>query len=725
MTKEEIKKRIEKLSKEIDRLRYLYHVKDDPAISDTVYESLMKELVDLEKKHPELKLATSPSQRIGGEVLDKFDKVSHKNKQWSFDDIFDFEGLEKWEEKVLRLWNKQQPTSDKKSLFRVADDMPLQYACELKIDGLKIILNYKKGKLVQAATRGDGVIGENVTANIRTIKSIPLELSEEIDLVAVGEIWLGKKELEKINKDRKKNSEAEFANARNAAAGSIRQLDTSVAASRNLDAFIYDVDYIRLRNRNLEPKTQIDELEKLERLGFKVNPHFKLCKDIEEIEKFYQKWIRQKDKEDYEIDGMVIKINSRNVQEALGYTGKSPRWGVAYKFPAERTTTKIENIIVQVGRTGALTPVAHLTPVRVAGSLVSRATLHNEDEIRRLDIRIGDTVVIQKAGDIIPEVVDVVKNLRTGKEKKFQMFKKCPVCGGDVRRQAIDSNRQETRGKRQEKNNKTLSHISNDMSLEMSAAHYCINPKCFAVETKKIIHFISKKGFNIEGLGDKIIEQLVQEGLISDFADIFELKKGDLETLERFAEKSADNLVEAIKNSKKIKLKKFLFSLGIRYIGEETATLVSNQAGFVTKGKITNLRYLADYFSKVDEEKWEEIDGIGKKAAESLAKWFATDKNLELLRRMDQLGIIIVVSKKDKSSHKLKEKTFVLTGKLPNFTREQIKDMIRKEGGKISSSISKKTDYLIAGHSPGSKYQKAQKLGVRVVDEKKFLDLVK
>lgn len=701
MTKKEAKKRIEKLSKEIDRHRYLYHVLDDPSISDEIYDSLMEELIELEEAHPEFKSSTSPSKRIGGEVLDKFEKVRHRNKQWSFDDVFDFEGLKKWEEKTLRLINKKIDSKKLPTYQTDGEDKThkLDYCCELKIDGLKIILTYKKGKLVQAATRGDGVTGENVTANIKTIRSIPLELNEEIDLVAVGEIWLGKGELDKINKNRKKKGEAEFANTRNAAAGSIRQLDTKVAASRKLNSFIYDIDF----SENF-PDTQIEELEKLRNLGFKVNPFFKLCKNIDEIEEFYNSWSEKRGKEDYEIDGMVIKINSKKIQEALGYTGKSPRWGIAYKFPAEKTTTKVEDIVVQVGRTGALTPVAHLTPVRVAGSVVSRATLHNEDEIRRLDVRIGDTVVIQKAGDVIPEVVDVVKNLRSGKEREFNMPSKCPICGGEVKREKV------THGARKQ---------------EESAAHYCKNPKCFAVEIQKIIHFVSKKGFNIDGLGDKIVEQLVQEGLIGNVADIFELKKGDLEALERFAEKSADNLVEAIEASKKIALEKFLFSLGIRYVGEETATLVSSKLGLISKIKIKDLDDLAGVFSKTQEEKWEEIDGIGEKAAGSLVSWFADENNLNLLRKMNELGVKIILPKKESSNYKLEGKTFVLTGKLPNFTRDQIKDMIRKEGGKVSSSISKNTDYLVSGDDPGSKYEKARKLGVSVVDENKFLDLLK
>ncbi|MDY0302747.1 MAG: hypothetical protein RBR98_03055, partial [Candidatus Moranbacteria bacterium] len=452
---ENIRQKIEKLRKEVDKHRYLYHVLDRPEIEDSVFDSLLEELINLEEAHPEFYSLTSPSQRVGGEVLDKFRKVKHSFRQWSFDDIFDFDGLLKWEEKIAKMLFKKGIDFSKEEL---------KYCVELKIDGLKIILEYQRGKLLQAATRGDGVIGEDVTGNIKTIQSIPLELTQETNLIAVGEVWLGKKELEKINQERQKNNEAPFANTRNAAAGSIRQLDPKVVARRKLDSFFYDIEGVGINNIQysisnedtkikqenklalslrgipkqsppilngfVEVETQIDELELLKKMGFKVNPYHRACKTIKEIEDFYQQWISKRDGENYDLDGIVIKVNSKKYQDLLGYTGKAPRWGVAYKFPAQKVTTVIEDIFVQVGRTGALTPVAHLRPVRVAGSVVSRATLHNEDEINRLDIRIGDTVIIQKAGDIIPEVVGVLKNLRTGREKKFKMPQKCPVCGG-------------------------------------------------------------------------------------------------------------------------------------------------------------------------------------------------------------------------------------------------------------------------------------------------------
>ena len=565
MDKNQVKIRIEKLSQEINKIRYQYHVLDRPDVTDEVYDSLTKELRELEEKFPDLKLPDSPTQRIGGAPLEKFQKVKHRVRQWSFDDVFDFSELQKWEEKVKRLVEKNPLLNTEK----------LEYICEIKIDGLKIILNYENGVFVQGATRGDGLIGEDATENIKTIYSVPLKLSLPVDLVAVGECWLSKSELERINNERKKQGEPLFANSRNVAAGSIRQLDPKVAASRKLDSFVYDIDHItyNMKHETKEdeiPKTQMEELILLEKLGFKVNQERKLCKNIEEIQKFYESWKNRKDKEDYGIDGIVIKINSRVIQDALGYTGKSPRWGVAYKFPAEKVTTVIEDIKIQVGRTGALTPVAHLRPVVVAGSTVSRATLHNEDEINRLDTRIGDTVVIRKAGDVIPEVVEVLKDLRTGEERKFKMPTVCPICGSAVMREAISEKKKET-----------------------SSATYCKNKKCFAQEKEKIIHFVSKKGFNIDGLGERIVEQLMNEGLVSNFSDIFELTKGDLEPLERFAEKSAENLIEAIEKSKKITLPKFLFALGIRHAGEETAVLIAK--AIKTEFPISNFQIISNF----------------------------------------------------------------------------------------------------------------------------------
>jgi DNA ligase (NAD+) len=750
--KQTIKNRVKKLSDEINKRRYEYHVLDNPEISDEVFDSLMKELREIEEKYPDLRQPDSPTQRVGGKPLDKFQKVRHRVRQWSFDDVFDYEELKKWEEKVKRMIEKIK-TSPQSSPFQGEEEkrergggFEIEYVCEVKIDGLKIVLTYENGILVQAATRGDGVIGEDVTSNIKTIYSVPLKLNYPVDCVAVGECWLSKSELERINKTRKKKGEALFANSRNAAAGSIRQLDPKIAASRRLDSFIYDLDYLEISKiENLPlwkrgtkgdlkgkisfsnpsvpsghlpflkgeesdfPETQMEELELLKKLGFKVNEHHKLCKNVEEIQKFYEEWTDKKSKEDYGIDGVVIKINSVAIQKALGYTGKSPRWGVAYKFPAEKATTIIEDIKVQVGRTGALTPVAYLRPVLVDGSNVSRATLHNEDEIKRLDIKIGDTVVIRKAGDVIPEVVEVIKNLRTGKEKKFHMPKICPICGGEVRRENLEV---------QPLSTKTTKR---GWTSKISAATYCLNKKCFAVEKERVIHFVSKKGFNIDGLGEKIVEQFLSEGLISNVADIFELKKGDLEPLERFAEKSADNLVISIENSKKIELPKFLYALGIRHSGEETAVLIARN--------LEKLRSLGDIirdFPKISVEKWTNIKGIGEKSAESLVEWFSDKNNIKLLEKMKNSGVELVRmdSGAARENGKLTGKTFVLTGELESFTRDEAKDMIRKAGGDVSSSVSKNTDYVVVGENPGSKYEKAKELGVKIIAEEEFKKLL-
>ncbi|MFA6285503.1 MAG: NAD-dependent DNA ligase LigA [Parcubacteria group bacterium] len=718
--KKEAKSRIEKLRREIDRFRYEYHVLDRPEVSDEIFDSLMRELRQLEEKYPEFRSADSPSQRIGGEPLKKFEKVRHAHRQWSLDDAFSLEEIRKWEEKLLRLLAKRQdstfPLSDKSSSSSRLNLSP-EYCAEIKIDGLKIILTYKKGLLFQAATRGDGAIGENVTEQVKTIQSVPLKLSEPIDITVVGEAWMKKSDLEKTNKARMKEDLLPFANSRNAAAGSIRQLDPKITAKRKLDSFIYDIEEMKFpisnfqfpiksqnrKSKSKTPETQIEELQILQRLGFKVNPNYKPCKDLNEVQKLFESWEDKRNKQDYGIDGLVIKINDNNLQRELGYTGKSPRWAVAYKFVPEKVTTIVEEIKVQVGRTGALTPVAHLRPVLVAGSTVSRATLHNEDEIKRLDVRIGDTVVIHKAGDVIPEVVEVLKNLRTGKEKKFHMPTRCPICGGGVRRETIKT------GKKGEE----------------SAAHYCQNKKCFAIEKENIIHFVSRKGFDIEGMGEKIVEQLMNEGLVSNFADIFELKTGDLEPLERFAEKSADNLVKSIEKAKKIEFPKFLYALGIRHVGEETTHLVTQNIKHVAQEKVQNISDIISVFPRISVDDWLNIKGIGEKSAKSLIEWFNDKNNIDLLRKMLKLDVEVKIPVLHVVSHILQGKSFVLTGELESMSRDEAKEKIRMLGGNVSSSVSKNTDYVVVGKNPGSKYDKARELGVKIIDEKGFIGLVK
>jgi len=685
----QVKNRIEKLRRQIDEMRYQYHVLDKPDVDDVVYDSLTRELRELEEKYPEFKSATSPTVRIGGEALDRFKKVHHQVRQWSLQDAFDFEEVKDWEEKIQRILDKEKIT-DK-----------LDYCCEVKIDGLKIILTYKDDEFVQAATRGDGVIGEEVTAQIKTIQSIPLQLTplltpplirggevkrRGMDITVVGEAWLNKEQLAKINAERKKKGEPEFANSRNAAAGSIRQLDPKITAERRLDSFVYDVDAIKGKF----PETQIEELCLLEKLGFKVNKEYRHCKNLADIQKMHDEWAKKKDKQPYGIDGLVIKVNSKKLQDILGYTGKAPRWALAYKFNPEKVTTVVEDITVQVGRTGALTPVAHLRPVQVAGTTVSRATLHNEDEIARLGVKIGDTVVVHKAGDIIPEVVEVLKKMRTGKEKKFIMPKVCPICGSAVERRAGE------------------------------AATYCTNKKCFAQELEKIIHFVSKKGMNIEGLGDKIVEQLLNEGLIKDGADIYYLTAGDLEPLERFAEKKAQNIINSIGQSRTVELPKLLYALGIRHVGEETAILLAQ--------KILDFRLqildLIHTIQNISLKELQSIEGIGEIVGQSVFHWFQDKNNVEFLERLQSGGVKIANHKSQIINLKLSGKTFVLTGTLSSLTRDEAKDKIRALGGDVSSSVSKNTDYVVAGEEPGSKYDKAKKLGVKIIRKKEFLSMI-
>lgn len=699
MEKREVEKRIAVLVKEIDTHRHAYHVLDAPVISDEAYDSLLRELEDWEEKFPELRSLSSPTLRVGGEPLKRFEKVKHAMRQWSFDDVFDFEELKAWDQKLRRLLKKQSEEGDIKTKGYTSAseagklETDIEYVCELKIDGLKIILTYEKGVFVQGATRGDGSIGENVTENLRTIQSVPLVLHEPIDVMVVGEAWLSEQELVRINTERKGKKEALFANPRNAAAGAIRQLDSKVTASRKLDSFIYDVDKIVSRI----PETQIDELVTLKRLGFKVNEHYRLCKTVEAIEDYYLEWSEKRHSLPYGLDGIVIKVNQRNFQETLGYTGKSPRFGIAYKFPAEQATTVVEDIQVQIGRTGVLTPVAHLRPVRIAGSVVSRATLHNFDEIKRLGVRIGDTVILQKAGDVIPEILGVIESLRMGNEKVVEEPETCPLCGERVKRLTVSTD-------------------------ELSAALYCTNTRCFAVEREKLIHAVSKKGLDIPGMGEKIVEQLMNEGLIKDMADIFALTVGDLAPLDRFADKSAEKLSVSIERAKRIPLQKFLFALGIRHVGEETADLIAQGifGCFTSKSRQAQIKTLSDiteWFPRVTKEEWMAIKGIGEKSAESLVEWFGDAAHQELFETLEKEGVIIILPEKKRAEQIWNGVTFVLTGELTAFTRDEAKAMIKEKGGIVTSSVSRKTDYVVAGENPGSKLDNAKKLGVKIIDE--------
>ncbi len=663
-----ILERLNKLKKIIEKHRHLYHSLDKPEISDEVYDSLVVELEKLEEEYPEYKSKDSPTNRVGGEPLKEFVKVRHLARQWSYDDAFSFEGLKKWDEKVKNFIRKEGLSSEK-----------VEYCCELKIDGLKVVLTYVDGKLVRGATRGDGEVGEDVTSNVRTIQSVPLVLKQKVSITVVGEAWIGQKDLEKINRERAKENEAVYANTRNLAAGAIRQLDPKMAASRRLDSFVYDID---LYNGKM-PTSQSDELSLLKDLGFKINQNFAVFDDLDGVEKFYQGWIKKRHNLDYGLDGIVIKINSNKIQQALGYTAKSPRWGVAYKFPAEQVTTEVLDIVLQVGRTGVLTPVAHLRPVLVAGSTVSRATLHNEDEIRRLDVRIGDTVILQKAGDVIPDIVSVVKELRTNKQKEFRWPTRVLQCGG----------------------NGSIERIPGQ------AAWRCVNKNSFEQQKRKFYHFVSKKSFDIEDMGPKVVDVLLEQNLISEYADIFTLKKGDLLALPRFAEKSVDNLLESIKKSSTVTLPRFLVGLSIPQVGEETAIDLSNHFGSFQK--IHNSRY----------EELEKLNGVGPIIAKSVVEFFKSRENQKIVNNLLREVKIEKVEQK-KSDGKFSGKSFVLTGTLSKMGRDEAKSKIRHLGGSISESVSKETSYVVAGENPGSKLEKAQDLGVKILSEKEFSALL-
>lgn len=680
INKLKLKDRIEKLKKEINHYRYLYHVLDQSEISDAALDSLKHELLTLEQANPEFITSDSPTQRIGGQPLEQFKKVKHEIQQWSFNDVFSAEEIKDWDERLRKYLSKETSAPFK-----------LNYVAELKIDGLHIVLNYEKGILKLAATRGDGMIGEDVTQNIKTIESIPLKLNEEVDIIVEGEIWMSKKVFDKLNEEKSAAGEKLFANPRNAAAGTIRQLDPKIVAQRKLDCFIYDIS----KSAN-QPASQKEELERLKKLGFKVSKHWKYCPDIDDCVRYWQKWEKKKDSEDYWIDGVVFKTNLVAEQQRLGYTGKAPRWGVAAKFSAEQATTVVEDIIVQVGRTGALTPVANLRPVVVSGSTVKRATLHNQDEVDRLDIRVGDTVIIEKAGEIIPDILQVLINLRPAGAKKFKMPEKCPICSSPIIRRKGES------------------------------AHYCANKNCYSVEREKLIHFAAKGAMGIVGLGDKIVEKLMNDKLILSFPDIYKLKAGELLTLENFGEKSAEKLIQAIETSKNVDLSKFLFALGIRHVGEETADdLAKYLAEKIFSGlKSITPQKLAVELIKLDHENFKNIYGIGEKVADSLFDYFQDTKNQAVINELGELGVGLRLPAINKSLAKLVGKTFVLTGTLISLTRDEAKAKIKALGGDVASSVSKNTDYVVAGAEAGSKLEKARGLGVRVLGEEEFERLI-
>ncbi len=671
-TKKDASGRLSVLRTTIEKHRYLYHVLDRSDISPEALDSLKHELVEIETAYPELVTPDSPSQRVAGAPLKGFKKVPHKVPQWSFNDAFTEDDMREFDARVKRFL--------KDAYGHVV--VPT-YTCELKIDGLKLVLTYENGVLKIGATRGDGKVGEDVTINARTIESVPLVLTDKASVIVEGEVFMTKSELERQNKERIKNNEEPFANPRNIAAGSMRQLDPAIASERKLDIFVYDIGAIK----NYFPKTQIAELELLKKLGFKVNQNFKLCKNIDEVIAFWNVWKKKAPKEDYWIDGVVVKVNEKEYQDAIGYTGKAPRFGIAFKFPAEQVTTVLENIVLQVGRTGVVTPVAHLRPVSVAGSVVSRATLHNEDEIARLDVRIGDTVILQKAGDVIPDIVAVVREMRTGKEKKFVFPKFIEDSDG------------------------TTSPIER---IKGQSAYRCVNKNLFSQKRRKFYYFVSKKGFDIDGCGPKVIGALLDAELIGNFDDLFTLTVGDVLALPRFAEKSAENLIKSINKARTITLGKFLTALSIEHVGEETAHDLAEAFGNIEKLRTASF------------EDFNAIYGVGEVVAQSISDWFADAHHKALLSRLlTHMKVKSMPRGEALRGRKLAGLTFVLTGTLIGLDRDEAKARIRALGGGITESVSRKTSFVVAGKNPGSKLSQAQTLDVLVLNEQELLKMLK
>src|SRR3989344_3913787 len=621
MDKNKIRQRIEKLKKVINYHRHFYHVLDKQEISDAALDSLKKELFDLEQKYPEFITHDSPTQRIGGKPLKEFKKAKHLQKMLSFNDVFSKEDIYDWLERISKLLTEKEKNN-------------LDFYCELKIDGLAIELEYKNGALMVGSTRGDGIIGEDITQNLKTIESIPLLIDDKKSLILRGEVFISKKEFNRQNKVLKEKGLPEYANPRNIAAGSVRQLDPKITASRKLDSFSYDIVV------GADPKTHEEKHDILKKLGFKTNQNNKYCKSIEEVFKFYEYCGKLREKLDYEIDGLVIIINNNKIFEKLGVVGKAPRGAVAFKFVQSQSTTKIEDIKIQIGRTGAMTPVAVLKPVKISGITITRATLHNEDEINRLGLKIGDTVIVGRAGDVIPDIIKVLPELRTGAEKKFTMPKNCPSCGRSLEKSDTES------------------------------LWRCANNSCLARQRRSFYHFVSRSAFNIDGLGPKIIDKLIDEGLVSDQSDFFSLKKEDLEHLERFAEKSAENLIESISQKKEISLPKFIYALGVRNVGEETAVDLAKYFGSIDKLKKANLKEL------------ELILNIGPTVAKSIYNWFNDKNNLNLLDKFHKVGLRVVNQKS--VNQKLSGRVFVVTGSLKAMSRDEAKSKIRELGGQIS-----------------------------------------
>lgn len=643
----------------INEADYNYHTLDNPTITDQEYDSYLRELFEIEEAHPEWIREDSPTQHAGGKIIDGFEKVAHKIPMMSLSDVFSESELIAFDERIKK------------------EGINPEYMCELKIDGLSVSLLYEKGKLVRAATRGDGVVGEDITHNVKTIKVIPLKLKEEVDIEVRGEIFMNKKTLEELNEKRKAKGEPLLQNCRNAAAGSIRQLDSKVAASRKLDNFIYHLP----DPEDYGLKTHAEAIEYMRKLGFKINPNNRLVKNINEVLEFIEEKGKLRPNLPYDIDGVVVKVNSIEQQKKLGYTAKYPKWATAYKFPALEVLTKLKDIIFTVGRTGQITPNAVLDPVIVAGSTISRATLHNEDYVLEKGLKIGDTVSIRKAGDVIPEVVEAKVERRKGNEKDFVMIKECPMCNTPL------------------------------IKKEGQVDYYCPNDKCPARHIEGLIHFTSRDAMNVDGLGDRIMEDFYNFGFIKNIVDIYNLKdhKQDLIRLEGFGDKSVNNLLDAIENSKQNSLEKLIFALGIPHVGAKTGKILAQN--------FNTLDNLID----ASEEALTNIPDIGEIIAKSIREYFDNTENIEIINKLKELGVNMnYLGKKIEKNDNFFGKTFVLTGSLELFTRDEAKDIIESLGGKTVDSVSKKTSVVIVGANPGSKYTKAKELDIPIWSEEEF-----
>ena len=662
----EILKRIEQLREEINYHNYLYYVLDQPVITDADYDALMRELKEIEDKYPETVTPDSPTQRIGAPPSEKFASVSHSIPMLSLDDAFSQEEVLEFDQRAKRL---------------LQTDEEIEYTVEPKMDGLAVELVYENGMFVLGSTRGDGYTGEDVTANLRTIRSLPLRLIERHlsppgRLEVRGEVFINKDAFKRLNKKRMEDGEPPFANPRNAAAGSLRQLDPNITAGRPLNIFCYGIGIAE----GCSFGTQWEVLSSLRKWGLRVNPMAEKQKGIRGAIHYHRRMNRKRKDLDYEIDGIVIKVNDLDLQKRLGAKAKSPRWALAYKFEAAQAVTRITDIQLSVGRTGAVTPIALMEPVKVGGVVVSRATLHNEDEIRRKDVRIGDWVIVRRAGDVIPEVVRPLPERRTGKEQVFVMPQTCPVCGSNLRRKPGE------------------------------AVWRCPNPECFPRLVKQLTHFASKGAMDIEGLGPKVAEQLISAGLVRSISDLYSIKLSDLLSLDRFAEKSAENLLSAIETSKETSFARFFYALGIRHVGDVTAQLLADHFG--------SMEALKD----ASEEELMAVEGIGPEVAFSIRSWFDDNKNLRLMESLLDAGIRFTDLREARTSP-LKDRTFVFTGGLSSLTREQAKNIVRDLGGQVASAVGRKTDYVVAGGNPGSKLRKALELGIPVLSEEEFLAL--